>query len=414
MSLLKNLFSSNPASLEKKADALFAAGDFGPAKLAYEKALAVAPPEAHDALRQKMGSCLDAIARRRIDEAKAYLSSGSIDLAAQEIEGALEVAIDETIRAEASALLDGLEVEDARAQAATLDMTDEERIAVLMGQWEEAQAHEYEGYGDEVLEALVLLHKERVDEALARLESLVENAPAPRYLWLEIGRARLLGDDAAGGRDALERFLEALDGEEAKEPRIAVHLTLAGLADEDGHFEQAMSHLEAAVQTAPQDYRPYLAMGSFLREKGHAPEALEVLTSALELSQQMGTDWRLLEELGLAAAQSEKTDEAVSFLEQVVEFFTNQHVTDLPPRSASTLARTYESQGRLERAADMYRALCQGSDRENHASYHYEAGRLLTELGLTEEAHRMLTRAQALTSEQDADLREQIESLLAL
>ncbi|MGD8826197.1 MAG: hypothetical protein PVI24_14530, partial [Myxococcales bacterium] len=355
MSLLKNLFSSNPASLEKKADALFAAGDFGPAKLAYEKALAVAPPEAHDALRQKMGSCLDAIARRRIDEAKAYLSSGSIDLAAQEIEGALEVAIDETIRAEASALLDGLEVEDARAQAATLDMTDEERIAVLMGQWEEAQAHEYEGYGDEVLEALVLLHKERVDEALARLESLAENAPAPRYLWLEIGRARLLGDDAAGGRDALERFLEALDGEEAKEPRIAVHLTLARLADEDGHFEQAMSHLEAAVQTAPQDYRPYLAMGSFLREKGHAPEALEVLTSALELSQQMGTDWRLLEELGLAAAQSEKTDEAVSFLEQVVEFFTNQHVTDLPPRSASTLARTYESQGRLERAADMYR-----------------------------------------------------------
>lgn len=414
MSLLKNLFSSNPASLEKKADALFAAGDFGPAKLAYEKALAAASEQARDVLEEKMHRCLDAIARRRVDEARAYLADGSIELAAQEIEGALEVAIDEAIVAEASALLDGLEADDARERATVSDMTDEERIAILMGQWEEAQAEEYEGYGEEVLEALVQLHKERVDEALATLESLVKAAPNPRYLWLEVGRARLLRDDMAGGRDALERFLEALDDEDAKEPRIATHLTLARLADEEGAFEQAMAHLEGAVQAAPQDYRPFLAMGSFLREKGHASEALEVLTSALELSRQMGTDWRLFEELGLAAAQSDKTDEAIGFLEQVIEFFTTQQVNDFPPTTARPLARMYESQGRLERAADMYRSLSQGSDRERHASYHYEAGRLLIELGLTDEARRMLTRARALTSAEDAELREQIDSLLGL
>ena len=60
----------------------------------------------------------------------------------------------------------------------------------------------------------------------------------------------------------------------------------------------------------------------------------------------------------------------------------------------------------------MYRALSQGSDRERHASYHYEAGRLLRELGLADEARRMLTRAEALTSEEDASLRAQIAALL--
>jgi tetratricopeptide (TPR) repeat protein len=412
MSLWKNLFSADSASLEKKADALYAAGDFGPAKLAYEKALAAASDEARAALEDKMHRCLDAIARRRIDEARAYLANGSIELAGQEIEGALEVAVDEAIRAEASALFDSLEVDDARAHAESLEMTDEERLAVLMGQWEEAQAEEYEGYGEELMEALLKLHKEQVEEASTRLESLLQTAAAPKYLWLEVGRARLLRDDARGGREALQRFLEVLDPDEAKEPQLAVHLTLARLADEEGRFEEATGHLEAAVQAAPDDYRPYLAMGAFLREKGHDQEALEVLTSALELSRSAGTDWHLLEELGLASEQAGKAEQAISFLEQVIEFFTNRQVTDLPPPTARSLARLYESQGRLERAADLYRALSQGSDREHHASYHYEAGRLLGELGLSDEARRMLTRAQALTSEEDTALRDRIVALL--
>jgi lipoprotein NlpI len=66
----------------------------------------------------------------------------------------------------------------------------------------------------------------------------------------------------------------------------------------------------------------------------------------------------------------------------------------------------------LDRAADMYRALSQGSDRERHARYHYEAGRLLHAIGLMDEARRMLTRAEALRSDDDTLLSEQIAALL--
>ena len=76
------------------------------------------------------------------------------------------------------------------------------------------------------------------------------------------------------------------------------------------------------------------------------------------------------------------------------------------------LAKLYESEGLLERAADMYRALSRGSDTEHHATYHYEAGRLLRAAGLTEEARRMLMRADALASEDDASFKERIAQTL--
>ncbi|MBW2507406.1 MAG: tetratricopeptide repeat protein [Deltaproteobacteria bacterium] len=412
MSLFKKLFSADADSLRRKADALFDAGDFGPAKLAYEKALAASPEDARPQLVERVRGCTNGIARERIEEAQAYLRQGAIELAEQELAGALEVAEDDNLRQQAQALLDGLEAGHAQAQATSEEMSDEERIAILMGQWEEAQADEYERYGDALLEALLALHAERYEDARAQLETLLDSAETPRYLWLEVGRARLLTDDDEGGRQALEHFLGSLDDGEANEAKVAVNLTLARLADDGGEFEQAMKRFEAAVHAVPDDYRPYLAMGAFLRDKDHTEEALEVLRTALTLSASSATDWRLLEELGLASEQAGKPGDAVSFLEQVIEFFTSRQVMDFPPATATSLARLYEAEGRLDRAADMYRALSQGSDGANHAVYHYEAGRLLTALGLQGDARRMLTRAEALLGDDDSDLRTKIASLL--
>jgi len=410
MGLFKKLFTADPAALEKKADALFAAGDFGPAKLAYEKAVDAHADPANPPLVDKIRQCTDAIAQQRIDEAKSYLAGGAIELAAYELEGALEVATADAIREEAQRLLDGLEAEDAREQAVEHEMTDEERIALIAGQWQDEQADEYEGHGQPLFDALVAMQSERFDEAREGLEAIADGAEGARYLWLELGRARLLTEDLAGGKEALERFLGALDAEEGGETKLAAHLALARLADDGGDFEEAMSHFEGAVHAMPEDYRPYLAMGAFLRDKGHGDEALDVLRTSLELSKTASVDWRLLEELGLAHEAAGKTEEAKSFLEQVIDFFTQHQVSDFPISTATTLAKLHESDGKLDRAADMYRALSQGGDRENHALYHYEAGRLLRELGLDEEAHRMLTRADALAT--DEELRGKIAALM--
>ncbi|MGB9341285.1 MAG: hypothetical protein WCB63_18735, partial [Polyangiales bacterium] len=249
-------------------------------------------------------------------------------------------------------------------------------------------------------------------QARTQLETVLAEAQKPRYLWLEVGRARLLSDDVEGGKEALKSFLGALPDDEGGETKLAANLALARLADEAERFEEAMGYFQGAVHALPEDYRPYLAMGAFLRSKGHGEEALEVLHTSLELSETSGTDWRLLEELGLASELAGKPGDARSFLNQVVEFFTHHQITDFPPTTATTLAKLYEAEGRLDRAADLYRALSQGSDRDRHALYHYEAGRLLQALDLQDEARRMLTRAEALLGDGEAELGEKITALL--
>ena len=76
------------------------------------------------------------------------------------------------------------------------------------------------------------------------------------------------------------------------------------------------------------------------------------------------------------------------------------------------ITKSQTSRRPLDRAADLYRALSQGSDRDRHARYHYEAGRLLKALELEDEARRMLTRAEALLGEDDAELGEKVAALL--
>ena len=165
MGLFKKLFTSDPESLRKKADALFDGGDYGPAKLAYEKAVEVASDDDREELEQRVRECMDGIARQRVAEARGYVEQGMIELAAQELAGALEVASSPAVLEEAQRLADGLEAQDAQAQASTEELTDEERIALMMGQWEEAQAEEYEAYGDALIESLLHLHHERYEQS---------------------------------------------------------------------------------------------------------------------------------------------------------------------------------------------------------------------------------------------------------
>ncbi|MGB5810012.1 MAG: hypothetical protein WBG86_05740, partial [Polyangiales bacterium] len=234
MGLFKKLFTADPLVLEQKGDALVADGDLGSAKLTYEKAMAARPENERGALAEKVRECIDGIARQRIEFARTYLDDGAVELAAHELEGALEVAASDDVRLEAQALLDGLEAVDAQEQAVSEEMTDEERLALIAGQWQDEQADEYERVGQPLFDALIAMQSERFSEARDALEALVREASEPRYLWLEIGRARLLTEDPEGGKAALERFLGALEDGEGGDTKLAACLGLARLADDAG------------------------------------------------------------------------------------------------------------------------------------------------------------------------------------
>ena len=400
MSLLKRLFGGKSfEELRAEADQRLAEERYGEAKLTYEKALdrgKDADEEARAAVRARIDECCDAIAKRRIAMGEQHIAEGELELAREELEGAVDTAVSEDVAGQAQRLLDDMERKDAVERAEELEVTDEEKLAVLAGSWEDAQAEEYAEYGETFDRALVEMHDEKHEDARAKLEATLEAAEAPRYLWLEVGRARLLTGDLEAGEKAMRVFLETLEEGEGGDARLSAHRELAELCDERGDEEGALAELEAAVEELPEDPRPLIAMGHYFRTRGHPAEAVQVLETALDVMGESRPEWRVLQELGLACAASGDEERAIQLLESVLSMLVARNHYDYPPETAVALARLHEKHGKPERAADLFRSLTRGSDRRNHLAYHLEAARVLASLGLDEEARRMRERATAL------------------
>lgn len=416
MSLFRKLLGrETPAELEARAEAHFATADFGAAKLAFERALERMPDGAADRARLegRIADARDGIARQRLAEGARLLALGNAELARVELDGALEVAATPTLRDEARAALDALEHREAVTGAADVELTDEDRRALIVGQWSDAQAEELEPYGDALLDALLAIADGRASEGRSVLEALLEKAEDPCFLLREVGLARAADDDLDGAVEAFTRYLAALPEDGPEELLLGARHQLAALASAKGDHEGALEHLWAGVEAAPEDVRAYKTLGAVLRQLGRNDEAAEVLGTGLELLEGR-PDWQLFQELGLAHEGAGRKAEAKSWLDRVVSLFKAQQSLDIPPPTALALARMYEAEGRLDRAADLFRLLAMGSDRERHGLYHREAGRLLLALDLRDEARKMLKRAEALLEDDPeglADVRAKLAEI---
>jgi tetratricopeptide (TPR) repeat protein len=406
----------SPQELRAEADAQLEAGDPWAARPLYERALDRAGTD--DALKAAaeagLRTCQERMVQAQLEEGDRFLAQGEPDLARQQYEGALEIAVDDEARKAAEGKLEALERWEAVEHAPEPDTepTDEDRLQVIASSWEPDQGDEYDIHGEPLTDALLMLADGKASEARQAFEQLLEGAEEPRYLWFEVGRARLADGDTDGGVDALRRFIDVMDEDEGGEPRLVAHLELARVRDEAGDFDGAVAEHQAAIEALGQDPRPYLWLGRFLRTHDHPAEAVEVIESAIEVMDTAQPDWRVLQELGLAQADAGQDEEAMETLEQVLRVLTSRRDLDFPPPTALRLARLCEQHDRLERAADLYRLLTRGSDRDNLPTYYLEGARVLTELGLADEARRMLQRASAIT-EDDPERHAEIEARLA-
>ena len=155
MSFFKRLFGGGEDP-EVRAERLFEEGQLGPAKLAFEDALARATDaDKREALALRIDACLDGLAEARLAEAERLAATGELELAHEELGHALEVVASEALRTKIRQVRDGLERGHAVEQAASEELTDEERWVLLSGAWEDAQADEYEDYGEAFVEAVL-------------------------------------------------------------------------------------------------------------------------------------------------------------------------------------------------------------------------------------------------------------------
>lgn len=400
MSFFKRLFGGGEEP-EARAERLFGEGQFGPAKLAFEDALArMTNVDERQRIAERIDACLDALAQARLEDAERLAANGELELAHEELSHALEVVASDVLRAKIRQTRDGLERGHAVERAASEELSDEERWVLLSGGWEEPQAEEYEAYGEPFVEAVLALHAGNTKEARELLEAVLEDAEAPRYLWLEVGRARLLDGDRTAGREALVELVESMSDDERGLPLLAAYVELARIAEEEEEHEEAVSFYERAMEEFEEDPRPYFAFGRYLREQELFSEAVDVLQAGAQLLDDSRPDLLYLQEVGLALADAEREDDAIAAFEQIIGILTSRKQTDFPPLGTERLAELHEKHGNPQRAADLYATLARGTDRSGHFRYHREAGRLLAELGLKDEARRMWTRALALTDDE--------------
>lgn len=417
MSFFRKLFSSATAEDERKAgDAHFEAKRFAEAREAYERALdsrdlTAATREHVDA---RFAATYDGLAEQRITEAERLTKLGQRTLAESELRTAIEMARSPAVRTRAERLLERGERADAKAHAVELDETDDDRWARIGMGWEDAQEEEYDEYGESFREALLAMDAGEHQVALDKLTELKKkHGEEAIYLWLELARARSRVEDHEGARKALKRFLKRVPDDDRSEARLNAYTYLAQLAEKAGDEELAIKELEKGLEAMPDDPRPFLQLGSYLRQKGHPDEAVEILEVAITLTEADRPNPSALEELGLAQRDAGHDDAAIETLERVIGLFVSRAaVSDFPPVAATTLAKLYEKKGNLARAADLWTNLARGKDRQGHLLYHREAGRVLGKLSMLAEARRMLTRASALAESQPAVVAE-IEAEIA-
>ncbi len=390
MSFFKALLGGTFESNRDRGETLFAEGNYGDARLAFERALSRAkgtPPGEVQAVRDRSRICKLELARARIDEADRYAGQGDAELALQSLSHAVEICEEPEIVAAVTERQKRYEAQDARSLVEDgSEITEDELLSIIAGTWIEPQAAEYAAMPEELGQALLLVHDGDHENAAARLEELTNRADLsvmPRYLFFELGREQLALERDEEALGALDAFLSKTAGDkEALELQIqALYLKASGLSKAE-RYSEAREQLMRATELAPEDHSAFLVLGRFLRDREDYQTAINALNRAAELMGQMQPDFNVIRELGFTYLAMGDEAQAKQNLGAVIEHQASKgEHSQFDPLTAVSLAKLHEAGGEMMLAADLYRHLALGYDTQNHFGYNVEAARLLKGAG---------------------------------
>jgi tetratricopeptide (TPR) repeat protein len=443
MAFLDKLLKRDPETLRTEADAAYADGDFGSAKLVYQRLLERLE-DGQDGrkaeVRDRIDACQTRLVEAQLDDVRQLVDRGDYEAAVELARAAIEMADGLPIKTEVKARADALTEELTRlSQTEAKPPTEEELFLSLSGSWCDDQADELYEYGDEFRKAFLDLHQGRADEARTVFRRIAEAHPDAPYIRLELARSLVMtrrreGAAPAEGREAegeapadearkaeataalaeaKDLYLAYLDDEPedaSDELFAAVQSELAQLLFELGDGEGAEKALiEAADATYEQTFG-HLNLGRFYRLNGRHEDAIRRLEIAVEKMGTVTPDLRVLRELGYAHRDAGHRDEAIDCLQGVVDNQASLGNFDFDPESAEALAEMYVEAGEKERASDLYRHLARGRNASQRFRYHLTAGRLLKEVGRKAEGVREIRAARALAPDDAA--RAEVDALL--
>jgi tetratricopeptide (TPR) repeat protein len=225
------LFSGKPYhEIEKNADALCQNGEYGFAKLEYEKALiklAKKTPEtpgARDHIEAKIVKCRDALALEHKETAENLTETGLHEEAEDLLKLALELVQDRQLTSEIEDQLRGVKAHLVSQETSEMsgfeEISEDPREFVSQGSGEEyfaalintlptAEQEIYFGYGDSFKEGYVKLNQGYFEDAVTLLTHAFEaDSSSVGYIQLELATAHLNLGNHSEGCLLLESFLK--------------------------------------------------------------------------------------------------------------------------------------------------------------------------------------------------------------
>ena len=230
MSFLKLFSGPSPEKLEENGDALFAAGHWGQAKLAYEGALDKRQKQSgkdiddRHRLSEKIREAVNALAREHRQTAQNLIEGGYDDEGRALLMLAMEVTADPQFRAELDAQLHALtsprnHPDDLEPMVSTVwsedsdplfdEASEDDYFLALCGTLPQEVRDAYLSYGEDFKSGYIALNRGDFQTAVESLSRALEQNPQPEsYIPLELASAKLNLDRPAEARELLESFLE--------------------------------------------------------------------------------------------------------------------------------------------------------------------------------------------------------------
>jgi tetratricopeptide (TPR) repeat protein len=300
-----NFFTgATPAELEARGDRLMASGQWGQAKLTYERAraklekTAAVPAERFRALEGKIQQAREALARQHRDTALDYIDGGYVQEAREHLQLAVDMTRDPGLESQLTAALAALEASGGpsegtlqTAQETTpmpeglLDdvpaATPHEQFDALCNTLPDEAAAAYRGYDENFRAGYVALNNGDFERAVLLLERALATAPgdaAPgmdTYIPLELATAYL----NLGRRTEARRLLETFHRMHPEVlPACELLCTIYGETED---FDRAEALLDALPAGLAQSRAGILLRGETLQRAGRFDAARSVYRGLL-------------------------------------------------------------------------------------------------------------------------------------
>ena len=229
MSILKLFSGPSPEKLEQKGDALFEAGLWGQARLAYDRAIHKLENQTGDAgndqerIAGKFRRSGEALAREHRQNAESFIAGGHLEDAKDLLALALEITADAGFKKELEdrlhqlALQQGPEARDVlpefsyapeEADNITEETSEDDYFFALCGPLPEEVRDAYFEYGADFKSGYMALNRGDFQTAAEDLSRAMEQNPQPdSYIPLELATAYLNLDRLNEAQTLLENFL---------------------------------------------------------------------------------------------------------------------------------------------------------------------------------------------------------------